>query len=131
MVQSFDKLKTRKYTLHVSGTHCASCKILLEDIIAEQDFVKSVQVNLKQETIDIETSTEKSGEEIISILNKKVKGNGYTLSLEKNIHPAFDTPQEGNQKNNVIWTAIPIGLVFLILFFLLQKSGLLNFGIGS
>src|SRR3989338_1609678 len=132
MVQSFDKLKTRKYTLHVSGTHCASCKILLEDIITEQDFIKSVQVNLKQETIDIETDqpddvilagTEKSGEEIVAILNEKVKGNGYILSLEKQ--------ELVKQNDDVIWKAIPIGLVFLILFFLLQKSGLLNLGIGG
>jgi copper chaperone CopZ len=29
----------KKYTFHVKGTHCASCKILVEDILKEQDFV--------------------------------------------------------------------------------------------
>lgn len=123
MSQSFDKLKTSKYTLHVNGTHCASCKILIEDIIGEQDFVKRVQVNLKKEIIEIETVGEKSGEEILAILNEKVKPNGYSLSFEK-------IAQE-EKTDSVIWTAIPIGLVFLVLFFLLQKSGILNLGIGG
>jgi len=113
----------KKYSFHVLGTHCASCKILLEDILKEQDFVKNVQVNLKQEIIDIETDSTKSIDEILLILNEKVKVNGYTLALEKQ--------DLVKQTDNVIWTAIPIGLVFLILFFLLQKSGLLNFGIGG
>ena len=28
-------LKT--YTFHVSGTHCSACKILIEDVLKEQD----------------------------------------------------------------------------------------------
>lgn len=31
----------------------------------------------------------------------------------------------------MIWQAIPIGLIFLGIFFILQKSGILNFGIGG
>lgn len=113
----------KKYTFHVSGTHCASCKILIEDILNEQDFIKNSQVNLKKETIEIETDSEKSAEELASILTGKVKSNGYTLSLEKNINE--------KQNDDIIWKAIPIGLVFLALFFMLQKSGILNLGIGG
>ncbi len=113
----------KTYTFHVSGTHCASCKILIEDILGKQDFIKSAQVNLKKEIVEIETTNEKSADEILAILNEKVKPNGYTLSIEKNM--------EVKESNNVIWTAIPIGLLFLILFFLLQKSGILNLGIGG
>ena len=29
----------------------------------------------------------------------------------------------------VLWTAVPIGLAFLLGFFILQKSGVLNLGI--
>ena len=32
----------QKYKFHVSGTHCASCKIFIEDVLGEQDFVKNV-----------------------------------------------------------------------------------------
>lgn len=54
-------------------------------------------------------------------LSEKIETHGYKLSQEK-----ID-----DEQNSVIGRAIPIGLVFLILFFLLQKSGILNFGIGG
>ena len=113
----------KTYTFHVRGTHCASCKILIEDILNEQDFIKSVKVDLRKEVVEIETDSEKSTEEIAEILNVKIKPNGYTLSIEKII------PEK--KKDDVLWRAIPIGFSFLILFFLLQKSGILNLGIGG
>lgn len=112
-----------KYKFHVSGTHCASCKILIEDILKEQDFIKNAQVDLKKETVEIEGDTNKNAEEIANLLNSKIKGNGYTLSVEK-IAPE-------KMEDNTLWQAIPIGLVFLALFFILQKSGILNLGIGG
>jgi len=114
----------KKYKFHVSGTHCASCKILIEDILGEQDFVKNPQVDLKKEIVEIETESEQSEEEIAAILTSKIKINGYTLSVEKVI------PEE-KEGDDIIWKALPIGLLFLVLFFLLQKSGILNFGIGG
>lgn len=113
----------KKYTFHVSGTHCASCKILIEDIFNEQDFIRNSLVNLNKEVVEIETDSDKSAEELASLLTDKVSKNGYKLSVEKAI--------KEKDSNNVIWKALPIGLVFLILFFLLQKSGILNFGIGG
>lgn len=113
----------KKYIFHVKGTHCASCKILIEDILKEQSLVKSVQVNLRKEIIEIETDSTQSPEEIAMIFSDKLKPNGYTLSLEKNI--------EEKKEENIIWQAIPIGLIFLILFFILQKSGIMNLGVGG
>lgn len=113
----------KKYTLHVSGTHCASCKILIEDVLSGEEGVKNVQVNLKKETVEIETGSTKSAEELATFLTSKIKGNGYTLSVEKQT--------EEKESDGIIWKAIPAGLIFLILFFLLQKSGILNIGIGS
>jgi sulfite exporter TauE/SafE len=43
--------------------------------------------------------------------------------LEKNIKE-----KEGG---NLIWQALPIGILFLVLFFWLQKSGILNIGLGG
>ncbi len=116
-------MENKKYTFHVSGTHCASCKILLEDIIGEQGFIGNAKVNLKKEIVEIETESEKSAEEIVDILNSKIESNGYTLSVDKK--------EKVEESNNVLWKAIPIGLVVLALFFLLQKSGILNLGIGG
>lgn len=113
----------KKYKFHVSGTHCASCKILIEDVLSEQDFVKNGKVDLKNETVEIETESEKNADELAEILTSKVKQNGYVLSVEKNVVE--------NKNDDVIWKAIPIGILFLVLFYLLQKSGILNLSLGS
>src|SRR3989344_7659457 len=113
----------KTYTFHVSGTHCAACKILIEDILKEQIFVKNVSVDLKKETVEIETESEESAENLAVILTSRLKQNGYTLSVEKLI--------QENKPNDLIWKATPIGLIFLVLFFLLQKSGLLNVGLDG
>jgi len=112
----------KKYTFHVSGTHCSSCKIFIEDVLSEQDFIKSAEVNLKKEIVEIETDSNDNANELAKILTEKIKSNGYTLSVEKLTVTGED---------DVIWKAIPIGLVFLALFFMLQKSGILNLGIGG
>lgn len=119
----------KKHTLHVLGTHCASCKILIEDILIEEDFIKSANVNLKKEIVEIEIDSEQNLLEIVDILNSKIKPNGYTLSIEKIMGVKGDNLSA--PAGNVLWQAILIGLGFLILFFLLQKSGILNLGIGG
>jgi len=113
----------KKYTFNVRGTHCASCKILIEDILNEQDFIKKSKVDLKKETVEVETDSDVDASEIASLLNGKIRSHGYALSTEK------ITVKKGD--DGVIWKAIPIGLAFLILFFILQKSGILNLGLGS
>ena len=112
-----------KYTFHISGTHCASCKILIEDILSEQSFIKKAHVDLKSEIVEIETDSDLSVDEIVRILTSKVVKNGYSFSAEKAVKIKDDV--------NVIWKAVPIGLALLSLFFLLQKSGILNLGIGG
>jgi sulfite exporter TauE/SafE len=96
---------------------------LIEDVLKEQDFIKNANVNLNQEIVEVETESEKSAEEITQILNPKIKPNGYTLSVEK-----IEKEKKGD---DVLWQAIPLGLIFLGLFFLLQKSGIMNFGFGG
>lgn len=113
----------KNITLHVSGTHCASCKILIEDTLNEQVGIKNTQVNLKQETVSFDTELIDGNERLAEMLSEKVQHNGYTFFVEKK--------EKVKKSNGVIWQALPIGLAFLALFFLLQKSGILNFGIGG
>lgn len=110
-------------TFHVSGTHCNACKILIEDVLSDQIGIENVQVNLKQETVSLETSLDDSQHKLAEMLTEKIKHNGYALSVEKK-------DREKNE-NGIIWQALPIGLAFLALFFVVQKSGILNFGLGS
>lgn len=111
------------YTFHVSGTHCPSCKILIEDILGEQENVRSVQVDLKKEIVEVEMSSEQNPNELAAFLTSTIQANGYHLSVEKTTKVA--------RGGDAIWNALPIGLGILALFFLLQKSGILNLGIGG
>ncbi len=112
-----------KYTFHVSGTHCASCKILIEDILNEEGIVNNVHVDLKNQTVEIDTESDKNQDEILELLNPKISSHKYNLSVERGI--------KEKQNDTLIWQAIPIGILFLVLFFGLQKSGILNIGLGG
>lgn len=115
-----------KYTFHVSGTHCASCKILIEDILNEEDIVNNVQVNLKSQMVEIDINSDKTQEELLEILNPKISSHKYALSIDP-----FDKLRARKPNNSLIWQALPIGILFLVLFFWLQKSGILNIGLGG
>src|SRR3989344_5936477 len=121
----------KTYTFHASGTHCASCKIFIEDALNEQNFIKNVRVDLKRETVEIETDSDKDPESLAQVLTEKIKANGYRLSVDGFDKLTTRKSIKEKQANDVIWKAIPIGLAFLILFFLLQKSGILNLGLGG
>lgn len=110
-------------TFHVSGTHCASCKIFIEDTLNEQIGINRTNVDLKREIVSIDTTLDESQHKLAEILTEKIKHNGYSLSVEKKTRERKD--------NGVIWQALPIGLAFLALFFIIQKSGVLNFGLGG
>lgn len=113
----------KTYTFHVSGTHCPSCKIFIEDTLNEQIGIEHTSVDLKREIVSIDTALDDSQRRLAEMLTEKIKHNGYVLSVEK---------QVGEKKDNgIIWQALPIGLAFLALFFIVQKSGILNFGLGG
>ncbi len=112
----------KTYTFHISGTHCASCKIYIEDTLKEQDFIRNADVDLSNEVLRVETDSNQDPKELATILTSKIQSNGYIVSVEKLIK---------EKQNDGIWQALPIGLGFLVLFFWLQKSGILNLGIGG
>ena len=111
------------YTFHVSGTHCASCKILIEDILGEQAGVQNVRVDIRNEVVEITSDYVGEAEELAKVLTAKIQPNGYSLYVEKVSSVKAET--------DVVWQALPIGLGVLVLFFLLQKSGVLNLGLGG
>ena len=113
----------KTYTFHVSGTHCASCKIFIEDTLNEQIGISRANVDLKHEIVSIDTTLDESQHKLAEILTEEIKHNGYSLSIEKRAREKKD--------NGVIWQALPIGLTFIALFFIIQKSGVLNFGLGG
>jgi sulfite exporter TauE/SafE/copper chaperone CopZ len=113
----------KQFTFHVTGTHCASCKILIEDILGQQDGIETASVNLKKEVVEVVTSTDQNAANLVDGLSAVISKNGYTLSLQKM------TGNDVHKKDT--WIAMPLGFGILGLFFILQRSGILNFGIGG
>ncbi len=109
-------------TFHVSGTHCPSCKIFIEDALREHVGIIRADVDLKTETVSVETSLDENDRALAETLTEKIKDNGYRLSLEKGVR---------EKDGGAVWQALPIGLAFLGLFFFIQKSGILDFGLGG
>lgn len=102
-------------TFHVSGTHCASCKILIEDILNDQSFVKNARVDLRRQTVEVELGDDQEPLTIASDLTKLIlKLDGYTFSVEKS--------DSQKVSENAIWTALPIGIGFGGILFALRSQ---------
>ncbi|MFA6079937.1 MAG: sulfite exporter TauE/SafE family protein [Candidatus Gracilibacteria bacterium] len=112
----------KTHTYHIKGLHCPSCKILIEDIVQEQEGIVG-QVHIKKQTLTCDCKNDETIEENMARLSPLLSEHGYELSQEKQ--------EESSENNGLIWQALPIGLVILALFFALQKSGILNFSVNG
>jgi sulfite exporter TauE/SafE/copper chaperone CopZ len=112
----------RTYTFHVSGTHCRSCKIFIEDTLGAYAGVTWARVALKGKTVTIETTLAGNIDNLAEILTEQIRHHGYSLSAEKKV---------GEKDGGTFWLALPLGLALLALFFFVQKSGILNLGLGG
>lgn len=110
MVQTFQ--------FHVYGMHCASCSLLLEHELPVVSGVSAVKADLNNNHVVVSGEFGNlSPEDIALRLTEKVKPYGYTISLEKGRH-------------NAVWSdfkiAIPAAAVFIAIFIILQKLGIVN-----
>ncbi len=108
----------KTYTFHIHGMHCNACVILIEHKIGSLPNVSKAISNLKNHSVEIVGDFgDKTDIQIAEELTSLVKGNGYTVSVEK----------QNIEKN---WSdfkiAVPIALGFAVLFVLLQKLGIVN-----
>ena len=113
----------KKVTLYVGGMHCQSCKILIEEILGEEGSLKNIQVDRKNEKVVFEMEEDIDVTDLLPDLNTKMRARGYSLSL------ARETELENGGWLNI--QALVIGLLLLLLFIALQKTGILNFGFGD
>lgn len=112
-------MSTRTY--HISGMHCAACKMLVTRTLSKQDGVTEVHVNDKTKTVHLRSN--EAGTVLLPRLNAALAQAGYTLTEEKRIVQAHE--------QDAIWYALPIGLALIWLFIALQKSGVLNVGLDG
>ena len=108
----------QKYTFHIHGMHCKACIFLTESELTDLPEVTSAKSNLDTHTVELTGDFgDRSPEAIALVLTDILSKHGYTVSVER-------------ESKNVKWVdfkvAIPIAIAFAVLFFILQKIGLVN-----
>lgn len=111
-------------TFFVRGTHCASCKLLLEEGFSAIPGIHSGVIDLRSQTATILPTEPLEPQEILQRLNVAYAQQGYTFSQHS-------TDQKTGPSQELLSKAIPLGLLALVAFFLLQKSGWLTIDIGG
>jgi len=106
------------YTFHVNGMHCNSCVILTESELKDVKEVSHAKTSLKEQCVEVTGEFgEKSQEQVMNELSEILKSHGYSLSLEKEVKV-------------IRWSefvyALPISLIFIAVFILLQKLRIVN-----
>lgn len=108
----------KKYTFYINGLHCKACVILNEEKIGGLPAVTNAIVSYKQGTVEVEGDFgELSAEQIVQLLNKTVKDDGYSVTT---------TPINHRNHWSVFKIALPLAVLFIFLFITLQKIGLVK-----
>ncbi len=111
----------KTYTFHVSGMHCKACVGLTESELKQLPEVSSAKANLTSLSVEVTGNFgDKLVEHVARDLSVVLQSHGYSLALGGQ---PFD-------KLRVKWAdfayALPIAAVFVGVFILLQKLGIVN-----
>ncbi|TSA45197.1 cation transporter, partial [bacterium] len=106
--------------------HCKACELLTESELRDIPYVTKAKSNLDSNSVEITGDFgDKTPEALAEELSKVLEKHGYTLSVS-----GFDKLTTSKEIKNANWPefkiAIPITLTFIVLFFTLQKIGLVN-----
>ncbi len=108
----------KKYNFYINGMRCNACVFVIENELNNYEGVSGVKVSLDTNSIEVVGDFgNRSLQEIVDFLTIPIKDNGYIISIE---------PLSYNKKLSEFKIAIPIALVFIVFFFLLQKIGFVN-----
>jgi len=116
--------KIKSTVFSVSGTHCRSCELLIENEVKKLPGIRSVNASSTDGTVKIEYRKSKPD---LNILNKLFKENGY-LFTEKSNHPSLSREGQGVglvQKGNFFLSLFLVSFL-VIIFFFLQKAGIFS-----
>jgi uncharacterized protein len=112
----------KTYTFHVDGMHCSACTSLIEERLVGLPYLTSVQASLTMRRVTIIGGFNDAPEKIAEELTKLVRGQGYTISVNKRAH---------NAEWGDFAYAVPIAATIILAFLLLQRAGLTNLITGS
>lgn len=107
-----------KHKFHVVGMHCQSCVILTEGELKNHPEVRDVKASLATCTVEVEGEFgDKEREHLVHELTEFLKPHGYALALDK---PLMES------RAHEFKLAIPLAAAVILLFFVLQKLGIVN-----
>lgn len=120
-------------TYSVSGTHCRSCELLIENEVKKLPGVKSVSASSTEGTVKIEY---KKHQPDTNILNKLFKENGYVFSDNslKNNHPSLSKEGLGvgsKEKGDLFFSIFLVGILLLIFYFMQQSGIFASFNVSA
>lgn len=101
----------------VEGMHCAACELVIEKKFSKFKGVKKVDAVLNQNKVYLQLEDGIEGNKIREDLSKLIEPDGYRLV-------------ENRSKSKVNYKELVLGLIIasaiVIIFFLIQKSGIVN-----
>lgn len=112
------KTPLKTFAFHVAGMHCNACILMTESELMEVPYITHAKTDLYKNSVEVTGDFgDRSQENVAEDLTKVLIKNGYSLSVEKQA-------KDGEWADFKV--AIPIALAFAVLFFALQKVGLVN-----
>lgn len=105
------------YEFHVSGMHCKACTLLIEETLKEFPGVENVHVSLSGEQVKVGGEFSDSPEVLATEFTKLVRDNGYTIAVEKGL--------KSTKWADFVY-ALPLAVLIIAAFLLLQKAGFTN-----
>jgi len=119
-------MSQQKYQFHIHGMHCKSCVLLTENELKEFPYISIVKASLKSNLVEvIGDFGDKTVEQVAEELTAVLKPHGYTLSVDGiNKETGEKIVKKANWGEFKI--AIPVTILFVIFYVLLQKIGLVN-----
>lgn len=111
----------QKIIVPISGMHCRSCEILVEESLSQVSKIKKIQVNCKKGTAEIFYESQRPS--MIEI-EKAIREAGYSVGVAGK-KPLLSTNQED-------YKDLGIALFFLIgIYIILKNFGITDINVGS
>ncbi len=111
----------QKITVPISGMHCKSCEILVEEKLSEISKIKKIEVNCKKGEAEIFYDAQKPN---MAEIENAIREAGYSIGVNGK-KPLFS-------KNASDYKDLGIAFMFLFGFYLIAKNlGLASIGVSS
>lgn len=108
----------KEFKFYANKIHCQSCVVLIEEELSQLERVQEVKVSLVDKSVSLKGYFgNMDREDLIKELNDALVAYDYVLDFER---------RKESFKSSEMMIAIPIALLFIGIFLLLQKIGLVN-----